>query len=46
MNRDHDLEEKFYSYLASLDYEDARNAALPVFQIVQTADDDFEDNDY
>lgn len=47
MNRDYDLEEKFFKYLESLDYEDARNAALPVFDIIHALDesvDNFDDD--
>lgn len=39
MNRDYDLEEKFFKYLEALDFEDARNAALPVFDIINALDE-------
>lgn len=46
--RDHELEEKFYSYLESLGVNDAQNATLPILDILRQKeeeaglDEDFE----
>ncbi len=34
-HRDHDLEDRFYSYLESLEVNDAQNAALIVLDILR-----------